>query len=279
MFTRFSFLQKMFCFGERVTAHITKQLHGQRRAVASAVSVLAIVALAVSGAGSPGTLTAFADTSVLAVVKTAGENHLLAGNSGIMSVSGEVTRDRKDLGVIAAAEKAVSIRHGQLVVGYLLTQNVIKQEKIQETAAAGYREIKDIEETRKKLKSELFFEGEDYQTLLRIVEAEAGICDSKGKILVANVVMNRVRSSEFPNTVREVVYQPSQFSPVSNGTINTCKVTSQTVECVKRALSGEDYSQGALYFMNRGASRSGAVRWFDGRLTYLFSYGGHEFFK
>lgn len=248
MFARFSFLQKAFGFGERVTAHITKKLHGQRRGVASAVSVLTIVALAVSGAGSPSTLTAFADTSVLASVKP-------------------------------AAEKAVSIRHGQLVVGYLLTQNVIKQEKIQEAAAARYHETDGIEETRKKSELELPFGSEDYQTLLRIVEAEAGICDSKGKILVANVVLNRVRSSEFPNTVRDVVYQPSQFSPVSNGTINTCKVTSQTVECVKRALSGEDYSQGALYFMNRGASRSGAVRWFDGRLTYLFSYGGHEFFK
>ena len=41
----------------------------------------------------------------------------------------------------------------------------------------------------------------------------------------------------------------------------------------------EDYSQGALYFMNRGASESGAVSWFDGRLTFLFRHGGHEFFK
>lgn len=123
------------------------------------------------------------------------------------------------------------------------------------------------------------FSREDYEVLLKIVEAEAGICDSKGKILVANVVLNRVKSEEFPDTVKGVVYQPSQFSPVSNGTINTCQVTEQTVECVGRALKGEDYSRGALYFMNRGAARNGAVRWFDNRLDYLFSHGGHEFFK
>ncbi len=115
--------------------------------------------------------------------------------------------------------------------------------------------------------------------LLKIVEAEAGVCDKKGKILVANVILNRMKSDQFPDTVTGVVYQPSQFSPVSNGSINTCKVSSDTKESVDRALKGEDYSQGALFFMNRSASRSGAVSWFDGKLTYLFRYQGHEFFK
>ena len=148
------------------------------------------------------------------------------------------------------------------MVGYMMTRKVEKEEEREEkqAAAAGYTK-------------------EDYEVLLKIVEAEAGVCDSRGKILVANVVLNRVGSDECPDTIRDVVYQPSQFSPVSNGSINTCKVTAQTVECVNRALAGEDYSQGALYFMNRSASRTGAVHWFDGRLTYLFSHERHEFFK
>lgn len=120
---------------------------------------------------------------------------------------------------------------------------------------------------------------DDYQVLLKIVQAEAGICDEEGRILVANVVLNRVRNSQFPNTVRGVVYAPSQFSPVSNGTINSVQVTATTKECVDRALKGEDYSQGALYFMNRGGARVRAVSWFDSHLTYLFSHDGHEFFK
>ena len=57
------------------------------------------------------------------------------------------------------------------------------------------------------------------------------------------------------------------------------QVTDLTVECVNRALSGEDYSQGALYFMNRSRSQAGAVSFFDKKLTYLFSHDGHEFFK
>lgn len=119
----------------------------------------------------------------------------------------------------------------------------------------------------------------DYETLKRIVEAEAGICDIKGRILVANVIINRVRNQEFPDTITEVVYQKSQFSPVSNGSLNTCTVTPETIEAVDRALAGEDYSQGALYFMNRGRSKSSNVSWFDHSLTYLFQHDRHEFFK
>ena len=119
---------------------------------------------------------------------------------------------------------------------------------------------------------------EDYQVLLRIVQAEAGICDEKGKILVANVIINRVLSDEFPDSVRDVVYEPSQFQPVSTGSINSVQVTDETIRCVDRALAGEDYSQGALYFMNRRASGSSAS-WFDRHLNYLFAHDGHEFFR
>lgn len=119
----------------------------------------------------------------------------------------------------------------------------------------------------------------DYEVLKRIVEAEAGICDTKGRILVANVVINRVRDSGFPDTITGVVYQKSQFSPVSDGSLESCTVTPETVEAVDRALAGEDYSQGALYFMNRRQSKSGNVSWFDKSLTYLFQHDRHEFFK
>lgn len=120
---------------------------------------------------------------------------------------------------------------------------------------------------------------QDYQVMLKIVQAEAGGCDRKGKILVANVVMNRVKSDEFPDSITSVVYEGSQFSPVIDGSIDQVKISEDTIQCVNQALSGEDYSQGALYFMNRRASRSKNVTWFDQRLTYLFQHESHEFFK
>lgn len=123
---------------------------------------------------------------------------------------------------------------------------------------------------------------EDYEALLRIVQAEAGNEDTKGKILVANVVLNRVVDERFPNSVYDVVFQraggKAQFSPVASGSYYKVVVTEDTREAVDRALAGEDYSEGALYFAARRYAGSSQMRWFDECLTKLFSYGGHEFF-
>lgn len=124
---------------------------------------------------------------------------------------------------------------------------------------------------------------QDISILERIVEAEAGGEDQDGKLLVANVVLNRVSSEDFPDTVEAVVFQKSkgvtQFSPVSDGRYDSVTVSEDTVEAVKRALGGEDISQGALYFAARKIADKTAMKWFDEQLTYLFVHGGHEFFR
>ena len=123
---------------------------------------------------------------------------------------------------------------------------------------------------------------QDMDTLMRIVEAEAGGEDRTGKLLVANVVINRVRNKKFPNNVTDVVYQKvqnvTQFSPVSNGKINQVTISEETKEAVYSALRGEDISGGALFFMARKYAVPENVAWFDSQLTYLFSYGGHDFY-
>lgn len=132
-------------------------------------------------------------------------------------------------------------------------------------------------------KSEYDLSESDYEALLKIVEAEAGSEDETGKLLVANVVLNRVKSDQFPDTVTEVVYQrqggKAQFSPVGNGSIKNIEVSEETVVAVERALEGEDVSQGALYFAARKAADPENMQWFDRCLTRLFAYGGHEFFN
>lgn len=117
------------------------------------------------------------------------------------------------------------------------------------------------------------------EILLRIVEAEAGDQDIRGRRLVANVILNRVRSKEFPNTVREVVFAGRQFSPVSNGSYYRVKVSEKTRKAVDQALMGVDDSQGALYFMWREGADASNASWFDRELKRLFRYGCHEFYK
>ena len=121
-------------------------------------------------------------------------------------------------------------------------------------------------------------EDQEYQVLLKIVEAEAGCEDTEGRMLVANVVMNRVRNGYFPNTVTEVVYQrqdgTAQFSPVSAGRIDTVNVSQGTIDAVARVMNGEDISQGALFFRSV-RSRSG---WFDQKLSRVLEHGNHIFY-
>lgn len=125
--------------------------------------------------------------------------------------------------------------------------------------------------------------AEEIEMLERIVQAEAGSEDIKGRILVANVVLNRVADDDFPDTIKEVIFQNSkgeyQFSPVSDKRFWSVKVSKKTKEAVQRALEGEDHSEGALYFMARKRARTSSAKWFDNNLTWLFKHGGHEFYK
>ena len=124
---------------------------------------------------------------------------------------------------------------------------------------------------------------EDRRILERIVEAEAGGEDHKGKVLVANVVLNRVKSKSFPSTIKGVVFAHRggtyQFSPIMDGRYYTVTVSKDTKSAVSDALSGIDHSSGALYFMERAIADKGNVSWFDRCLTRLFRYRCHEFYK
>ena len=149
-----------------------------------------------------------------------------------------------------------------------------------ESVSSGQRVVdyEVLEQTKKYQLSD-----KDYDVLLRIVEAEAGGEDQDGKLLVANVVLNRVNSELFPDTVLEVVMQKeqgiAQFSPTVDGRYTNVCVSDDTVAAVERALYGEDISRGALYFCAREKADSDKLKWFDRKLTRLFSYGHHEFFQ
>lgn len=123
---------------------------------------------------------------------------------------------------------------------------------------------------------------EDYDNMLRIVEAEAGGEDKTGKLLVANVIINRVKNEKFPDNITDVIFQRehgvSQFSPVRDGRFYEVTVSDETREAVDAALYGQDESEGALYFMARKYVEKNKAEWFDKNLKYLFQYGGHEFF-
>lgn len=135
----------------------------------------------------------------------------------------------------------------------------------------------------KKESNVVNLKDKDVEILQRIVEAEASGETIKGKMLVANVILNRVKDSYFPDTVEGVVFQSDggtyQFSPIKDGRYYSVKVSSDTKKAVSRVLKGEDESKGALYFSARSRADRNSMKWFDNNLTFLFEYGGHEFFR
>ena len=147
----------------------------------------------------------------------------------------------------------------------------------------GARKVELLREKSIGISEEqLTMSDEDYNTLLKIVEAEAGGEDMKGKILVANVIFNRMKSPEFPSTVTEVVWEnvagSPQFSPTADGRIHTVTVSAETREAVNRAIDGENYSKGALFFVEEEYADKSNVAWFKKDLKFLFQYGVHDFY-
>ncbi|WP_236354870.1 cell wall hydrolase [Konateibacter massiliensis] len=149
--------------------------------------------------------------------------------------------------------------------------------------------VKSYEETEEEVAKDtsvtmpkIELSSQDYDCLLRIVEAEATGEDLKGKILVGNVILNRVKSEGFPNTVREVVFQKEgghvQFSPTADGRYESVTISEETKEAVDSIVAGVDYSQGALFFSARDKADPTNMSWFDTNLKWLFVYGGHEFY-
>lgn len=289
MFPFYSFLQAALQFVRefmRPAIQVSKRMHRQAAVLTSGCMVVAVVVFTAAGFGAGGksALTAFAEgryqESSDALEETDAEDFDLITEAKIQAEFAAFRQESSLIGQNLVKNTEKKIEQSERAKAELAA----KQAKIQEEKEAEARRIAE-EEARKKAEEErraarrISYSQSDYQVLLKIVQAEAGICDERGRILVANVIMNRVRDKRFPNSVTEVVYQRGQFSPVSDGRINQVEVTDLTVECVNRALDGEDYSQGALYFMNRGRSQSKAVSFFDSRLTYLFAHDGHEFYK
>ena len=133
-------------------------------------------------------------------------------------------------------------------------------------------------DTRRLKNASQFYNADDVYWLSRIISAEAGAEPLKGKIAVGNVVLNRVRSEHFPDTIYGVVFDKKfgvQFSPVANGTIYK-KPTIESVIAAKICLEGYTLSEDILYFMN---PRIASSSWISKNRELAFSIGGHDFYN
>lgn len=112
-------------------------------------------------------------------------------------------------------------------------------------------------ETQVKYRDEVAYTEEELKLLACLVHSEAGDQSYEGKLAVANIVLNRVKSKQYPNTIKDVIYQPGQFTVAKNGSLakqleryESYSSTSQllTIKAAKAALSGANNIGNRLYF-------------------------------
>ena len=99
----------------------------------------------------------------------------------------------------------------------------------------------------------------DLNLLARVVHGEARGEPYKGKVAVAAVVLNRVESSSFPNTIAGVVYQSGAFSAVKDGQINLTP-DSESIRAAQDAMNGWDPTGGCLYYYNPNTATDSWIR-------------------
>lgn len=116
--------------------------------------------------------------------------------------------------------------------------------------------------------------SEDAYLLAKIAMAEAESEDTEGKALVMLVILNRVKADWFPDSVKDVIYQIGQFSPVANGRFDRVEPDSDCWQALSLIeMDGWDESMGATYF----ESESESV-WHEEHLEFLFQHGNHYFY-
>ena len=120
-----------------------------------------------------------------------------------------------------------------------------------------------------------YYDAEDLEWLSRIIYAESGNQPLTGKIAVGNVVMNRVASSLFPNTVKEVILDCRggvyQFSPASR--LKAMTPNAESIVAAKLTLEGAETVDDAMYFSTKGLSC-----WASRNRPYITTIANHTFY-
>ena len=122
-----------------------------------------------------------------------------------------------------------------------------------------------------------YYTEDEILWLGRIIEAESRGEPLRGKIAVGNVILNRVKSREYPDTIYNVIFDRNhgvQFQPAANGTIYNTP-SADSIISAKRALRNENYVGNSLYFLN---PRKSSNFWITNNRPYYTTIANHDFY-
>ncbi|MGB4244601.1 MAG: cell wall hydrolase [Limnochordia bacterium] len=118
----------------------------------------------------------------------------------------------------------------------------------------------------------LWLTDQEVQWIAQMIHAEARGEPYLGQVAVGAVIINRVKSPKFPNTVKDVLFQDGAFQPIRNGTFHQA-ASEQAYRAALEALNGHDPTNGALFFFNPSISKD---RFMHSR-TPAITIGQHRF--
>lgn len=143
------------------------------------------------------------------------------------------------------------------VVGYVKTASLLfgsaAVERAKLVCAGGTKDAKTMQEIQAEQKK-----VGDVKLLAALIFCEAGNQPYDGKVAVGAVVLNRIESRRFPNSLEKVIYQRGQFTPAMTGklarVLRSGKIPSSCFDAAEDALEGKDPVNGALFFNTRRGS-------------------------
>ena len=116
----------------------------------------------------------------------------------------------------------------------------------------------------------------DLQLMARAINGEARGESYEGQVAVGAVILNRVKSSQFPNTIAGVIYQSGAFTAVADGQINAPIDENSTVyKAAQDAMNGWDPTGGCIYYFNPATATN---KWIWSR-PVVKTIGKHRFCK
>ncbi len=207
------------------------------------------------------------------------------GGTLTLSVPGAVLTGHKDDGYFEADGRYIYAPDGWLVKGDVLYLPSDAVERLFGVKINVSEKRDRLELSTDKLAVisggasyyELNYDAELLYWLPQIINAEAKFEPLAGQIGVGNVVMNRLRSPDFPDTIFEVIYDTEhtvQFEPISTGGIFQ-EPTEQATIAAYLCLEGYSTVGGSLYFVNPEFGSG----WFDSSLELVDTIGHHNFYK
>lgn len=197
-----------------------------------------------------GTLKATVKTDALRVRKEASEE---AGVYGLLELNQTIVAT-EELG------DWVAVQYDDDTVGYVSAEYVDVEFYVEKGKTNEQIKKAEEEKAKKKLtenRGAVPVGVNDVTLLAALIQCEAGSEPYEGKLAVGAVVMNRVRSGGYPNTVSEVIYARGQFPPATNGKVAAVVARGPRADCVQaaqQAISGATNVGGATHFRRAGST-------------------------